>query len=194
MTICNPGLKFRIALCSKTTGLFARRAEILAYHYAMNPPRFLCDEMLGQLCRYLRAAGYDTVFANNGHQDRVWLQQCHNEGRYFLTQDQLVREHKAARDIALILPQGNLDELAPILAAHFRLDWLGNAFTRCLVDNTLLLPADALSIARVPSDAIKLGEPLKVCPLCRRVYWQGSHYKRMRARLARWQTGGPQIS
>jgi uncharacterized protein with PIN domain len=152
----------------------------------MSQPRFLCDEMLGQLCRYLRAAGYDALFANNGYQDRVLLQQCHDEGRYFLTQDQLVREHKAARDIALILPQGDLDQLAAILAAHFRIDWLGNAFTRCLMDNTPLLPADPTSIARVPSDAIRPDEPLKVCPLCKRVYWQGSHYKRMRARLAKW--------
>lgn len=156
----------------------------------MNPqPRFLCDEMLGQLCRYLRAAGYDTVFANDGHQDRVLLQQCHEEGRYFLTQDRLIREHKAARDIALILPQGNLEDLAAIVAAHFRLDWLSNAFTRCLVDNTPLLPADASSIAKVPADAIKPDERLNVCPLCKRVYWQGSHYRRMRAKLAKWQTG-----
>jgi len=70
------------------------------------PPRFLCDEMLGRLCRYLRAAGYDTVLANNGNQDRDLLQQCHEEGRYFLTQDRLVREHRAARGIALI-PAGD---------------------------------------------------------------------------------------
>ncbi len=151
------------------------------------PPRFLCDEMLGQLCRYLRAAGYDTLFANNGHQDRVWLQQCHDEGRYFLTQDQLVREHKAARDIALILPQGDIDQLAAVLGTHFQIDWLSHAFTRCLVDNTLLQKADQASAARVPADALRPDEPLRVCPACARVYWQGSHYKRMHARLARWQ-------
>ena len=72
-----------------------------------SPPRFLCDEMLGQICRYLRAAGYDTLFANGGHQDRKLLRQCHEEGRYFLTQDQLVAEHKVAHGVALILPQGD---------------------------------------------------------------------------------------
>lgn len=151
------------------------------------PPRFLCDEMLGQLCRYLRAAGYDTLFANNGHRDRDLLRQCHDEGRYFLTQDQLVREHKAARGIALILPQGGIDELATVLGAHFQLDWLSLAFTRCLVDNTLLRPADTASAASIPPDARRPDEPLTVCPACGRVYWQGSHYKRMRARLASWQ-------
>ena len=150
-------------------------------------PRFLCDEMLGQLCRYLRAAGYDTLLANDGQPDRILLQQCHDEGRFFLTQDQLIREHKAARNIALILPQGNTDELAAILGTHFHLDWLGRAFTRCLVDNTPLLAADAVSAARVPPDALRPNEPLTVCPLCERVYWQGSHFKRMHARLARWQ-------
>lgn len=151
------------------------------------PPRFLCDEMLGQLCRYLRAAGYDTLLANDGHQDRVLLQQCHDAGRYFLTQDRLIREHKAARDIALILPHGELDHLAALLDEHFHLDWLGHAFTRCLIDNAVLVPADSTALAKAPLDALKPDEPLKMCPACGRVYWQGSHYKRMRARLAKWQ-------
>jgi uncharacterized protein with PIN domain len=157
----------------------------------MNPqPRFLCDEMLGRLCRYLRAAGYDAVLASGGHRDSVWLRQCHDEGRYFLTQDQLVREHKAARDIALILPQGDTDRLAALLTVHFQLDWLGHAFTRCLVDNTPLQAAGEAAMAKFPQDAIKPNEPLRVCPACGRVYWQGSHYKRMHARLARWQAAG----
>lgn len=150
-------------------------------------PRFLCDEMLGRLCRYLRAAGYDALLASGGHYDRKWLRQCHEEGRYFLTHDRLVREHQAARDVALTLPQGDLDRLAAQLGTHFRLDWLERAFTRCLVDNTPLQAADAESLKRVPPDAIRPGEPLTRCPTCGRVYWHGSHYKRMHARLAQWQ-------
>jgi len=60
-------------------------------------PSFLCDEMLGRLCRYLRAAGYDALLANGGRSDADLLRQCGEEGRYFLTQDRLVQEHKAAR-------------------------------------------------------------------------------------------------
>ncbi len=69
------------------------------------PTRFLCDEMLGSLCRYLRAAGYDAVFASNGDPDRDLLRQCHDEGRQLLTQDQLISEHKAAQGVAFILPR-----------------------------------------------------------------------------------------
>jgi len=154
----------------------------------MNPmPHFLCDEMLGRLCLYLRAAGYDTLLANNGRSDAELLRQCGEEGRYFLTQDQLVREHKAAQGVALILPQGNLDQLAALLGEHYELDWLSHAFTRCLVDNTLLVAADEAARSRAPLDALRPDELLNHCPGCGRVYWRGSHYKRMRAKLSAWQ-------
>jgi hypothetical protein len=159
----------------------------------MNPaappaaPRFLCDEMLGHLCRYLRAAGYDTLLANNGRTDRELLKLCHDEGRYFLTLDSLVMEHKASAGVAVLLPQGDLDHHAATLTARFHLDWLQHAFSRCLLDNTPLVAADAAEQAQVPPDAIKPGEQLYRCPTCGRVYWRGSHYRRMRARLAGWQ-------
>lgn len=137
-------------------------------------PRFLCDEMLGHLCRYLRAAGYDTLFAQNGSSDAELLRQCHAEGRHFLTKDTLVREHKAANGVALILP-------------HKNLDWLSHAFTRCIVDNTPLVPADDAALARAPADTLRPDEPLYHCPACGRIYWRGSHYKRMRAKLVAWQ-------
>lgn len=150
-------------------------------------PRFLCDGMLGQLCRYLRAAGYDTLFDNNGDPDRDLLRRCKEQGRYFLTQDQLVSEHRAAQGVACILQQGDLDQLATVLGAQFQLDWISHAFTRCLEDNTPLLAADAAALQRIPLDARSAGEPCSFCPVCGRVYWQGSHYKRMRARLMKWQ-------
>ncbi len=151
-------------------------------------PSFLCDEMLGSLCRYLRAAGYDTLLANNGASDGDLLRQCMAEGRFLLTQDALIREHKAANGVALILPHVPLDDLAAEVGARLQLDWVSHSFTRCLVDNTPLAGADEAAAARAPADARRPGEALQHCPACGRVYWRGSHYKRMHARLDRWQT------
>jgi len=150
-------------------------------------PRFLCDEMLGSLCRYLRAAGYDTASASNGTSDAELLRQCREEGRYFLTQDTLIIEHKAANGIALVMPHVPLDKLAALVSAQYRLDWTSHSFTRCLVDNTVLIPADEAATAKAPLDARKPEEPLLHCPTCGRVYWKGSHYKRMKAKLEAWQ-------
>ena len=47
----------------------------------------------------------------------------------------------------------------------------------------------ARHLERAPQDALKPDEPLLHCPNCGRVYWRGSHYKRMQARLQRWQRG-----
>jgi uncharacterized protein with PIN domain len=152
-----------------------------------NAPRFMCDEMLGHLCRYLRAAGYDTLLAQNGESDAALLRRCQEQGRQFLTRDALVREHKAAAGVALILPHEDLDRLAALMGEHYCIDWLAHAFTRCLVDNALLVAADGEQASRVPADARRPGEPLCTCPQCGRIYWRGSHYKRMRARLSGWQ-------
>ena len=150
-------------------------------------PRFLCDEMLGHLCRYLRAAGYDTLLADGGRADRDLLRQCRLEARHFLTLDRQVMQHKAAAEVAVLLPHGNLDSHAAALTARFRLDWLRHAFTRCLLDNTPLEAVGEAARDQAPLNAIKPDEPLRRCPNCGRIYWRGSHYRRMRARLASWQ-------
>ena len=50
-------------------------------------PRFLCDEMLRGLGRWLRAAGYDTVIAGGGIPDRALAARCAEEDRVLLTKD-----------------------------------------------------------------------------------------------------------
>ena len=39
--------------------------------------RFLCDEMLVGLGRWLRIAGYDTAIADRGRRDRDLVEQAH---------------------------------------------------------------------------------------------------------------------
>ncbi len=149
--------------------------------------KFLCDEMLGRLARYLRAAGYDTALAENGETDAALLRRAHDEGRRFLTCDRLVFEHKAAQGVALLLPAGDLDILAKVLRERAGVDWLHRPFTRCLVDNAVLAAAGGEHAERLPGN-VPLRQVLH-CPQCGRVYWAGSHHRRMRARLLRWASG-----
>lgn len=147
--------------------------------------------MLGRLARYLRAAGYDTELACNGAADRDLVRLAADEGRYFLTRDRLILEHRAGAGIVCLLPAGDLDHLAHVVGQRFTIDWLTRAFTRCLVDNTVLEPTEAEHHPGLPPDLD--GRQMMRCPTCRRIYWSGSHSRRMRARLADWQRalGGP---
>jgi uncharacterized protein with PIN domain len=62
----------------------------------------------------------------------------------------------------------------------------GELFTRCLVCNAeLRLATEAESASLVPLEARDLPGPVRRCPGCGRVYWPGSHARRMRAALGR---------
>lgn len=148
---------------------------------------FLCDAMLARFARYLRAAGYDTELADNQASDRDIVRQANDQGRWLLTLDRRIGEHKAARGRVVVLMHGTLDQQARMLAQRFAMDWTGHAFSRCLLDNALLRPATAAECETVPADARHPGEALSACPCCNRVYWPGSHYRRMMGHLRRWQ-------
>ncbi len=149
--------------------------------------RFLCDVMLARLARYLRAAGLDTTLADATAPDAQILRAAIEQGRWLLTADRGFMLHKAADGHVIQLPFGSLDAQAAMLNARFRIDWIGRSFTRCLIDNTPLEPAGPELAVQAPQDVRGPGEELFTCPACGRVYWKGSHYKRMRHRLEVWQ-------
>lgn len=150
-------------------------------------PRFLCDAMLARLARYLRAAGLDTTLAIESATDAQILREAIDQSRWLLTADRKITEHKAAKDHVIQLPFGSLDLQAAVLSGQFDIDWLSHSFTRCLMDNTLLQQATSEHALQVPDNVRQTGDELLVCPNCGRVYWRGSHYKRMRRKLAEWQ-------
>jgi uncharacterized protein len=168
----------------------ARERRTPQFGYAPRVPgdlRFLCDEMLGRLARYLRAAGYDTALATGGAPDRELLAAARHERRTFVTCDRRIALHKAATEVALILPRGTIDELAHALAQRVPIDWLHRPFSRCLVDNAPLVAGVGVSRRAPPPDVA--GAEVRSCPECGRLYWAGSHHRRMRARLAAWSDG-----
>jgi len=63
---------------------------------------------------------------------------------------------------------------------RFDLARLLRPFTRCLASNQPLVLASAAEIReRVPSAVALAYSEFQVCRRCRRVYWKGSHYRRM---------------
>ena len=142
--------------------------------------RFLCDEMLVRLARLLRAAGYDTYLASGGQPDRDLLHIAAEEARILLTRDKRLAE--AAPESVLIEGRG-VEEEAQSLSRGVVLDWDFAPFTRCVMDNARLREASLEEIDRMPSEAQARPGPFRACPACGRLYWPGSHVRRMDARL-----------
>ncbi len=151
------------------------------------PLRLLCDEMLRGLGRWLRAAGYDTAIAHAGQADGELLRRAGAEVRVLLTRDRELAA-RAGPDVGVVaLASEGLDAGARELGLRLGIDWLFAPFTRCLLDNAVLLPASAQERLGLPFKARGLEGPINTCPDCARLYWPGSHVRRMRARLEAWQ-------
>ena len=148
--------------------------------------RFLCDEMLVGLGRWLRIAGYDTVIAERGRNDRELVEQAHAEDRIFLTRDRRLIEIRKANDRTIVLESVGIDAWAAELVRRLQLDWNHNPLSRCSVCNVILEEAPPALRSKLPPSIRAQNEQVNVCPQCGQLYWEGSHVRRIRMRLEKF--------
>jgi len=146
-------------------------------------PRFVADAHLGGLARLLRMAGFDTLY-DNQIDDGDLAALARRDARVALTRDRdLLKRREIGHGCFLhaIKPQSQLRELFE------RLDLAPAArpFTLCLHCNAPLRAVDKAAIAeRLPAAVRARHADFSTCAICERIYWQGSHWERMRALLA----------
>jgi uncharacterized protein with PIN domain len=149
-----------------------------------NDLRFLCDETLVGLGRWLRIAGYDTAIANRGRRDRDLVDQAHAENRVLLTRDRRFVEIRRANDRTVVLEGNGIDACARELARRLSLDWTLDPLSRCTLCDTRLELADRRLLDTLPPRIRERRSKVNVCPQCGHLYWEGSHVRRIRTRLA----------
>ena len=142
--------------------------------------------MLKGLARWLRAAGYDTVVPADRTGDRGLLDLARAQQRWLLSRDRKLLELREAAAWVRLLPGNNLAEWVCALNQWYDLDWQRRAFSRCLRCNTPLIEAQPAQQHQIPARSRVLASQARWCPNCRQLYWEGSHARRMRARLQRW--------
>ncbi len=160
----------------------------------MKQDRFICDEMLQGLGRLLRASGCDTLIATDGQPDNELLTLARKEARAFITRDRkLLLEHPDYHDIVVLLSANDVPGCVQELSGLLDINWLKAPFMRCLLCNQKLNtmePDDkAMIIDQVPEDVLLNGQQVLYCPVCQKAFWEGSHVRRMRARLAGFNQG-----
>lgn len=143
--------------------------------------KFLCDQMLIRLGRWLRAAGYDTVVIEKSFSDQEILQRALKEKRYLITRDRHFLEMPAAKEWLLWLKANSVEECAEELSKKIAIDWLHHPFTRCLLCNRCLEKME-----EAPEGAPTFYDEFWRCSHCDKVYWLGSHTKHMLQTLTRW--------
>jgi len=157
---------------------------MVAHTDATRQIRFLCDAMLGTLCRWLRFFGYDAEYGGVRMADSEMLARAADERRWLLTRD---------RDLAsigvrttLVRSTGLEDQLVEVLA-RLQLRPAPNLdHSRCASCNGELGEADREAVAGiVPPYTLSTARRFRRCRGCGRVYWPGTHGDRINARLRR---------
>ena len=151
-----------------------------------NHYRFLCDEMLRKLAHWLRAAGYDTDLANEGDSDRSLLEKAVKEKRLFITRDQKLTEFRHAPGTVILLHSNNMHSCAKELQKILAINWLIKPFSRCMLCNTPLTIAEPTFIEKVPMQSRASVKQLFYCRHCDKLYWEGSHVRRLRNMFSQW--------
>jgi uncharacterized protein len=150
---------------------------------AGDPLHFLADAHLGGLARFLRMLGFDTLYDNALH-DRVIIDIAARERRIVLTRDrELLKCRELARGcfVHTRKPEAQLKEVA----IRFGLEAHLLPFTLCLHCNLRLEPVERSTAANcIPARIAERYATFVRCPGCKRIYWEGSHWQRMREVLS----------
>jgi uncharacterized protein with PIN domain len=145
--------------------------------------RFVADAHLGGLARLLRMAGFDTLY-DNAIDDREIEVISAEQQRIVLTRDRDLLKRRGVTHGCYVRALKPEQQLAEIVA---RLDLAGSMrpFTLCLQCNAPLRVIAKQDVQDKLPPAVRARHTLFVtCDVCGGVFWQGSHWQRMRAVLA----------
>lgn len=144
---------------------------------AARPPRFIADAMLGRLATWLRILGYDVEYVRT--EDTLLIERARETERIVLTRDTGIARRRGAPPHLLIQSDHVLEQLRQVIQV-FHLTPADAAARRCPRCNVLLEPrAKADVFGRVPDFVWSSQDGFWGCPVCDRLYWAGSHQRRM---------------
>jgi len=142
-------------------------------------PKFILDVHLGKLVRHLRLLGFDSLY-DSGFTDKQIIKIALQEKRIIFTRDICLLKNKIIKWgywVRSVIAAQQIKEVIRKFALAKQI----KPFRLCLECNG--------QIKQVPKAKIEAKLPLKVrqyydkfyhCSACRKIYWQGSHYERLK--------------
>ncbi len=146
--------------------------------------KFLCDEQLGKLARWMRILGLDVYFKNKFPDDEL-IEFAKKQSRIVLTRDHNLIEKLFHAQIPYILIEENYpaDQLR-FVVERFKEQIKIRVFSRC-VDCNVLLEEIAKEKVRglVPPFVFQTQNHFRRCPSCGKIFWSATHKKQVDIQL-----------
>lgn len=155
--------------------------------------KFIADNNIGKLARWLRLIGYDTLLFKQ-KDDGEMIKTALSEGRVILTKDTQFMKRRLVTNgkLKTILikqddPKFQMQEVVKTLNLNYDF----KPFSLCLECNQVLIARDKEEVKNlVPAHVFETQTLYTECPACHRIYWQGTHWQAMVKKLQDLQIEG----
>ena len=143
---------------------------------------FVTDGHLGKLTRNLRLLGFDVVCPASAD-DRQLLDIMQRENRALLTRDRPLLMHAVVRDGFYPRSQDANEQTIEVIR-RFQLFSVMAPFSRCLRCNGLLAEVGKAAVLESLEPLTRIYyERFWRCNNCGQIYWPGTHFDKLRARI-----------
>jgi len=140
--------------------------------------RFVADTMLGDLSRWLRMLGYDTLYSRRFN-DNMLLAIAFEHDRVLLTRDKgLARRAEKKGAKVVYVSSSDVESWLKELKLRFniRLEFTPEN-TRCPICNTPLKTVGRNDVReKLPKRIVESYDKFWQCPRCGKIYWKGTHW------------------
>lgn len=158
--------------------------------------KLIVDNNVGKLARWLRMMGYDTLLFKQKNDSKMIKTALH-ENRVILTRDTQLMKRRvitSGKLKAMLITQDDPKAQLQETAANLNLSYFFSPFSLCLECNHRLIPRDKEEVRNlVPPYVFKTQNQYMECPVCHRIYWQGTHWQAMTRELKILQGGTIEI-
>ncbi len=147
--------------------------------------KFIVDRTVGKLGKCLRLLGFDVISWVEGGWNEM-AGKASAEERIILTRSQRGREKAGGARVVLIRNNHPRDQMAEVLGQLGLKPREDLFFSRCLLCNESLQPLPKENAeGKVPDFIYRTYDIFHMCPRCRRIYWPGTHYRKMKEELGK---------
>ena len=142
--------------------------------------KFIVDNNVGKLAKWLRIMGYDTLFFN-GSDDSGLIAIALAEDRVILTRDTQIMKRRVVTSgqlKAILIQSDEPERQMRQVIDSLNLDWQFKPFTICLECNQPLVERSKQQVSNlVPPYVFQTQSQYMECPACHRIYWKGTHWQ-----------------
>jgi uncharacterized protein with PIN domain len=155
--------------------------------------KFIADNNVGKLARWLRLIGYDTLLFKQKDDARM-IKTALGDDRVVLTKDTQFMKRRLVTNgelKAILIKQDGPKTQIQEVVKKLNLNYHFNPFSLCLECNQTLIPRCKEEVqGLVPPHVFETQTQYTECPTCHRIYWQGTHWQAMVKKLQDLQREG----